>query len=75
VKCRGQPLYVWVGVDAVTRQPICLVGWLGVSLTSTTANALRFPRRLRGGGAYTGGDPVILTDRIGSSGDHGSVRL
>jgi len=25
VKCGGQPLYVWVGVDAVTRQPICLV--------------------------------------------------
>ena len=22
----GQPLYVWVAVDAVTRQPICLVG-------------------------------------------------
>ena len=71
VKCRGQPLYVWVGVDAVTRQPI----WLGVSLTRTTANVLRFLRRLRGGGAYTGGDPVILTDRIGSSGDHGSVRV
>jgi hypothetical protein len=38
VKCRGQPLYVWVGVDAVTRQPI----WFGVSLTRTTQNALSF---------------------------------
>jgi len=56
VKCRGQPLYVWVGVDAVTRQPI----WFGVSLTRTTQNALRFLRRLR---KRCLGDPVILTDR------------
>jgi len=26
VKCSGQPLCVWVAVDAYTRQPICLVG-------------------------------------------------
>jgi len=25
VKCGGRPLYVWVAVDAYTRQPICLV--------------------------------------------------
>ena len=34
--------------------------WFGVSLTRTTENALRFPRRLRG---RCLGDPVILTDR------------
>ncbi|PSO07203.1 hypothetical protein B9Q04_12120 [Candidatus Marsarchaeota G2 archaeon BE_D] len=42
-RCVGQPLYVWVGVDAETRRPI----WFGASLTRTTQNALRFPRRLR----------------------------
>jgi len=56
VKCGGRPLYVWVAVDAYTRQPI----WFGVSLTRTTGNALRFLRRLRG---RCLGDPVILTDR------------
>ena len=56
VKCRGQPLYVWVAVDAYTRRPI----WFGVSLTRTTQNALRFLRRLR---RRCLGDPVILTDR------------
>jgi len=29
VLCGGQPLYVWVAVDAYTRRPI----WLGASLT------------------------------------------
>jgi len=24
-KCSGRPIYVWVAVDAYTRQPICLV--------------------------------------------------
>jgi transposase-like protein len=44
VKCGGgQPFYVWVAVDAERRQPI----WLGVSLTRTTKNALRFLSRLR----------------------------
>ena len=37
VKCGGRPVYVWVAVDAVTRQPISF----GVSLTRTTENALR----------------------------------
>jgi hypothetical protein len=36
VKCGGRPVYVWVAVDAVTRQPISF----GVSLTRTTENAL-----------------------------------
>ena len=62
VKCSGRPVYVWVAVDAYTRQPI----WFGVSLTRTTENALRFLRRLR---KRCLGDPVILTDR-----DHGIVK-
>jgi len=62
VKCSGRPVYVWVAVDAVTRQPI----WFGVSLTRTTENALRFLRRLR---KRCLGDPVILTDR-----DYGTVK-
>ena len=40
VECAGQPLYVWVAVDAYTRQPI----WLGVSPTHTSE-----PRRTRSG--------------------------
>jgi len=56
VKCTGRPLYVWVAVDAKTRRPI----WFGVSLTRTTANALRFLRRLR---KKCLGNPVILADR------------
>jgi len=43
-------------VDAETRQPI----WFGVSLTRTTANALRFLRRLR---RRCLGNPVILIHR------------
>jgi len=56
VKCNGTPIYVWAAVDAETRQPI----WFGVSLTRTTANALRFLQRLR---RRCLGNPVILTDR------------
>ncbi|PSO05619.1 hypothetical protein B9Q13_01475 [Candidatus Marsarchaeota G2 archaeon ECH_B_SAG-G16] len=51
VKCGGRAIYVWVEVDACTRQPV----WFGVSLTRTMENALRFLRRLR---RRCLGDPV-----------------
>jgi len=59
VKCGGRPLYVWVAVDAYTRQPICLV------LVSHSPGPWGTPSDSCGGlgGGVFVGDPVTLTDR------------
>jgi len=53
---------VWVGVDAVTRQPICLVGCFTHKHHGERAQV---SAQAEGGGACVG-DPVILTDRAGA---------
>ena len=54
---------MWVGVDAVTRQPICLVRCF---THKDHGERAQVSAQAEGGGAYTGGDPVILTDRAGA---------